>query len=337
MDSSVLTKDNFMEYTGKTEGNNWNYTRFNTEYFRHIEYCIVELMKMGIEADLILMHPYDRWGFSCMTTSQDELYLKYVTARFSAFRNVWWALANEYDIMSKSEADWERFAEIIMANDPYDHLRSIHNCIAFYDHSKPWVTHCSIQRQDLYKSAELVNELRERYQKPIVFDEMAYEGNIQYGWGNITAEELVRRFWEAACRGGYGGHGETYISDDNILWWSHGGVLKGESSQRIEFLRKILEQAPTGGLAPKAISWDEVCAVPQNSFEAERTGYHLFYYSFMRPLFREYFFNNDTEYSVEVIDTWNMTVDRIGIFKGKFSVELFSRQFMAVRVMKVIS
>lgn len=224
-----------------------------------------------------------------------------------------------------------------MANDPYDHLRSIHNCIAFYDHSKPWVTHCSIQRQDLYKSAELVNELRERYQKPIVFDEMAYEGNIQYGWGNITAEELVRRFWEAICRGGYGGHGETYISDDNILWWSHGGILNGESCRRIEFLRKILEQAPTGGLAPKAISWDEVCAVPENSFEAELTGYHLFYYSFMRPSFREYFFDNDTEYSVEVIDTWNMTVDRIGIFKGKFSVELFSRQFMAVRVMKVIS
>lgn len=337
MDSSVLTKDNFMEYTGKTEGNNWNYTRFNTEYFRHIEYCIVELMKMGIEADLILMHPYDRWGFSCMTASQDELYLKYVTARFSAFRNIWWALANEYDIMSKSETDWERFAEIIMANDPYDHLRSIHNCIAFYDHNKPWITHCSIQRQDLYKSAELVNELRERYQKPIVFDEMAYEGNIQYGWGNITAEELVRRFWEAICRGGYGGHGETYISDDNILWWSHGGILNGESCRRIEFLRKILEQAPTGGLAPKAISWDEVCAVPKNSFEAELTGYHLFYYSFMRPSFREYFFDNDTEYSVEVIDTWNMTVDRIGIFKGKFSVELFSRQFMAVRVMKVIS
>ena len=29
MDSSVLTKENFLEYTGKTEGNHWDFTRFN--------------------------------------------------------------------------------------------------------------------------------------------------------------------------------------------------------------------------------------------------------------------------------------------------------------------
>ncbi len=44
--------------------------------------------------------------------------------------------------------------------------------------------------------AELVNEWRERYRKPVVLDEIAYEGNIQHGWGNITAEEMTRRFWE---------------------------------------------------------------------------------------------------------------------------------------------
>lgn len=27
-------------------------------------------------------------------------------------------------------------------------------------------------------------------------DECAYEGNINYGWGNITGEEMTRRFWE---------------------------------------------------------------------------------------------------------------------------------------------
>lgn len=331
MDSSVLTKENFMEYTGKTEGNNWDYMRFNPEYFRHIEYCITKLMQMGIESDLILMHPYDRWGFSCMSEQQDELYLQYVTSRFSAFRNVWWALANEYDLMPKSMDVWERYAEIIMKNDPYNHLRSIHNCITFYDHTKPWITHCSIQRQDLYKSAELVNEWRERYKKPIVLDEMAYEGNIQYGWGNITAQELVRRFWEATCRGGYGGHGETYICNENILWWSHGGILRGESCDRIAFIRKIIEQVPNQKLSPQISSWDDVCGVAENAGGAKC---YIFYYSFMRPSCREYYFDDDTEYSVEVIDTWNMTIDNIGRFCGKFSVPLPSRQYMAVRIVK---
>lgn len=334
MDSSVLTKDNFMKYTGKTEGNHWDFSRFNPDYFRHIEYCIAELMKCGIEADIILMHPYDRWGFSCMTSEQDERYLRYVTARFSSFRNVWWALANEYDIMQqKSVADWERFAEIIVESDPYNHLRSIHNCFGFYDHTKPWITHCSIQRQDLYKSSELVNEWRERYQKPIVLDEMAYEGNIEHGWGNITAQELVRRFWEAACRGGYGGHGETYVCDENILWWSHGGILKGESCDRIAFLQKIMEQVPGQRLAPQISSWDDVCAVPDG---ADTSDYHIYYYSFMRPSFRTYYFDDVNEYAVDVIDTWNMTIENIGSFSGRFSVPLPARQYMAVRITKKI-
>ena len=203
MDSGVLTKENFWEYTGKTEGNHWDFTRFNPAHFQHMEKCIAALGKLGIEADLIVMHPYDRWGFSSMTKEQDDLYWNYVTARFSAFHNVWWSLANEYDLMKKKTLeDWERYAKILCEKDPYRHLRSIHNCGPFYDYARPWVTHCSIQRQELYRAAELPDEWRERYRKPVVLDEIAYEGNIQYGWGNITGEEMVRRFWEAACRGG---------------------------------------------------------------------------------------------------------------------------------------
>ena len=122
-------------------------------------------------------------------------------------------------IKSKSIEDWERYAQIIVESDPYDHLRSIHNGNRFYDHTKSWITHCSIQR-----SPEGTSEWRKSYGKPIVIDEMLYEGNIQYAWGNISPQELVRRFWEALCRGGYGGHGETYI-DDKAIWWSHGGEL----------------------------------------------------------------------------------------------------------------
>ena len=92
---------------------------------------------------------------------------------------------------------------------------------------------------------------------------MLYEGNIQYAWGNISPQELVRRFWEALCRGGYGGHGETYI-DDKAVWWSHGGELKGDSPERIAFMRKILEEAPDGGLRPKNMEWDELCVVPED-------------------------------------------------------------------------
>lgn len=337
MDSRVLTKENFQQYTGRTEGNHWDFMRPNPRHFQHIESCILALQRIGVQADLIVMHPYDRWGFSQMTREQDDLYWNYVIARLAAYRNVWWSLANEYDLLEhKTLADWEHYAQLLCENDPYCRLRSIHNCHPFYDYTRPWVTHCSIQRQDLYKTAELVDQWRLRFGKPVVVDEMVYEGNIQHGWGNISGEEMLRRFWEAACRGGYPGHGETYRSDDGVLWWSHGGKLRGESWKRFGLLHEILCQTPGLGLTHKAMRFDDICAVPEDPALAQKTGYHLFYYSFMRPSFREFYFDDQTPYRVRVIDTWNATVEDAGIHKGRFTIELPGRPYMAIQLQKAL-
>lgn len=336
MDASVLTKDNFLDYFQKKEGNNFDYTRFNPEYFRRLERNIYELGLYGIEADLIVMHPYDRWGFSSMTREEDELYWRYVINRFSAFHNVWWSLANEWDLMfSKTAEDFELYGNLLVKRDPYHHLRSIHNCREMYDHSKPWITHCSIQRVDLYKGAELTNELREKYQKPVVMDEIAYEGNIPFGWGNITAEEMVRRFYETVMRGGYPGHGETYLNEKDVIWWSHGGQLHGESWKRVKFLWNLMNDVPGTGLACIPLEWDSVCAVSEEEKDKEDRDFYMFYYSFMRPSSREFNFNADIAYSVDVIDTWNMTIENVGVYSGKFTIELPQQQYMMIRLQKV--
>lgn len=327
-----MDQSNFMEWTPEHPGNRWDFTRFVPEYFRRLERRILDLQKLGIQADLIVMHPYDRWGFSKMDRQADDRYWNYVIARFAAYRNVWWSLANEYDLMKyKTMEDWEHYAELLCQKDPYRHLRSIHNCFGFYDHTRPWITHCSIQRQDVYKCAELTQEYRTRYGKPVVLDEIAYEGNIQHGWGNISGQELVRRFWEAALRGGYGGHGETYLNEDGILWWSHGGVLHGESQERVRFLHQLLCQTPGIGLKPAAGAWDELLAVPE---DPAQQGYYLFYYGFNRPSFRD-FQLPEGEYQVEIIDTWNMTITDCGRQPAKFRLSLPGKEWICVRARAV--
>src|SRR5438094_6324198 len=136
----------------KTSGKNpearWDFARFNPAFFQHLEQRIADLRDRGIEADLILFHPYDKghWGFDRMPGEADDRYLRYVVARLAAYRNVWWSLANEFDFMKeKTDADWDRFFRIVAGSDPYGHLRSIHNGTRLYNHTQPWVTLASIQ------------------------------------------------------------------------------------------------------------------------------------------------------------------------------------------------
>jgi hypothetical protein len=303
----------------------WNFARFNPEYFRYFEQRVADLMKLGIEADIILFHPYDRgkWGFDGMKPEENDRYLRYIVARMAAYRNVWWSLANEFDLISsKSRADWDRFFQIIHDKDPYHHLCSIHNGMSWYDQSKPWVTHLSVQTPYFEK----IQDWRETYRKPVVIDECVYEGNIPTDWGNLPAEELVHRFWVAYCRGAYATHGETYLHPDNILWWAKGGKLYGKSPERIGFLHKIMTEAPSDDLTPLHNLWNK------ETYLYREGTYYLYYYGISQQLQARFMLPKDRKFKIEVIDAWNMTVTPIpGEFSGQTEIPLPGRSYMAVR------
>ncbi len=323
----------FHPFEGSLE-TGWDYTRFNPTFFRHLERRVADLQKLGIEADLILFHPYDRWGYAAMGAEADDRYLRYVVARLAPYRNVWWSFANEYDLMkAKSLADWERMAALVTDADPWQRLRSIHNCFGMYDHTRPWITHCSVQRTDWYKTAEYVDEWRARYRKPVVVDECAYEGDIANNWGNISAEEMVRRFWEGTIRGGYVGHGETYWNPEEVLWWSKGGRLHGGSPDRIAFLRGIVEAdfSENMGYSPDGAASDR-----NPPYYGRKGVYYLHYFGFNQPSWKLFVMPEGERYRVDVIDTWNMKIDSLPeVFEGTFRVNLPGRPFIAVRLRRV--
>lgn len=218
----------------------WNIGAPNQTFWEILETSILELDRLGIEADLILFHPYDRWGFSQLSKEDNIKHLEYCAARLAAYKNVWWSLANEYDLMpGRADQDWDIYGQKIKEQDPYGHLLSIHNCFQPYEKAD-WMTHCSLQTADT-KSAMT---MRLQYNIPVMIDECGYEGDIPFDWGNLSAFELVHRIWMGYIRGGYCSHGETYESEDNRLWWSKGGKLKGESVARIAFLKEILQELP---------------------------------------------------------------------------------------------
>ncbi|ULL17169.1 DUF5060 domain-containing protein [Paenibacillus sp. H1-7] len=313
----------------REEGFDW--TRFNPDYFARLERRIMELQQLGIEADLILFHPYDKghWGFDRMDAETDEFYLRYVIARLSAYRNVWWSLANEFDFMAaKTMDDWDRFFRIVVESDPYQHLRSIHNgtkmydpdTLVLYDHSKTWVTHVSMQYWELSPT----NAWRKRYRKPVVVDECCYEGNLPQRWGNITGEEMTARFWDGFARGGYVGHGETFVHPEDIVWWSKGGRLYGDSPERIAFLRDILDEAPDS-----TEPLDSFRDAPTIGVEGQ---YYLQYFGIHRPAYRQLPLPEERRFQIDIVDTWNMTIHTLdGEHSGPVRVDLPGKPYIAIR------
>jgi len=311
----------------KEEG--WDFSRFNVEFFRHFEQQVAALRALNIEADVILFHPYDygKWGFNRGTVEQNIRYLRYLIARIAAYRNVWWSMANEYDMMRKSDDEWEAYFKTLQTYDPYGHLVSIHNGMEWYDHSKPWITHLSVQTPYL----EDIQKWRETYRKPVINDEFVYEGNIPHNWGNLTPEETVNRFWIIYCRGGYASHGETYEHPDNILWWSKGGKLYGKSPSRLKFFKEIMEGAPVNHLIPFHNAWNK-----DTYLFSEDGDYFLFYYGNSQQASAILPLPEDKMYQLEIIDAWNMTIEPVpGRFSGSSSIPLPQQPYMAVRALAI--
>jgi len=295
----------------------WDFTRFNPAFFRRLEGYVAKLRALAIEADIILFHPYDhgKWGFDSMPPEVDERYLAYLVARLGAFSNVWWSLANEYDaIKAKTDSDFDRLFQVVRTADPYGHLRSIHHLYKIYDNAKPWVTHASLQNGSATEDDARAEIYRDVWRKPVVFDEVKYEGNLVKRWGNLTAKELVKRFWEGTVAGTYVGHGETIEDAAHHTWLAEGGELKGESPARIGFLRKILEEGPTA--IDPIDKWQDrhLGGVPGR--------YYLRYFGSETP--KEWAFvlpkdglANGQSYAVDIIDTWAMTITPVS---GSFTV-----------------
>jgi hypothetical protein len=317
----------FYPFEGSKE-KGWDFSRPNPDFFRNFEQKIIELQKLGIEADLILFHPYDNghWNLDKMNPDQAEFYLRYLIARIGSLRNVWWSMANEYDIMGKSDAEWERYFRIIQTYDPYLHLCSIHNGMGWYNHSKPWITHLSIQTAYL----EDIQDWRELYKKPVIIDECVYEGNVPNDWGNLTSEEMMNRFWTAYCRGAYCTHGETYIHPQNILWWSKGGTLYGKSPERIGFLHGIMSETPTEGVYPFHNIWNK------ETYLIKDKEFYLHYYGNSQQAKARLYLPEDVKFMLEVIDAWNMTVTRVeGEYCGMTEIPLPGKPYIAVRAVKL--
>ena len=263
-------------------------TRFHPPTWRVLEGYVSSLQQAGIVADIILFHPYDHWGFSCMGWTADSAYLRYAAARLGAYSNVWWSMANEWSDLkcmcgganstACPQTYFDSLFSTLTAADVHQRQRSIHNGPIYYNHSRPWVDHISMQCHGdpthpfSAGSACVDMAVATWVPRPVVMDEVRYEGNISAQWGQLSPRNMTQRFWVFLAKGAYGGHSAcdmpqawvgVCIPNPNDcacspnMWWNHGGGSAGESGGApLSFFRRYVDALPVpfGELVSEVVS-----------------------------------------------------------------------------------
>lgn len=323
--SAAITAAQIQPDVAEAEGSG---LKLNHVYFRRLDDRLFLLRELGIQADLIFFYPHDPLTGNNIARSLCDQYIQYVVSRYAAFHNVWWSAANEHDLIkTRDTPDWDHILALIQSSDPYAHLRSIHHSRTRFDHTKPLVTHASLQQTD-FQNAELY---RSTWLKPILWDEIEYEGDIPARWGNLSAQELTHRFWQVMLTGTYATHGETFSLPSGLNAWTISGRLRGESGPRIRFLRELIEALnPSGGLAPIE-DCEYLCAhIEQRAF--------IVYFGVHRPRRFVFPLPEGKQFRVRVIDTFKMTVTSLASpHEGVLSVELPGLPYHAVVLDGILS
>ena len=256
-----------------------------------------------------------------MSDAQDDRYLRYCIARLSAYPQRLVVAGQRIRLheqpaggriaATRQMEDWDRFFQILQNEDPHQpSARHPQRPRSGTTTPRPG-SRMPVCKLPTWPAASAIAT---QYQKPVIYDECKYEGNIPQGWGNLDAKTMTQRFWLGTMSGCYVGHGETYMHPEDILWWSKGGVLHGESPQRIQWLKDFMAQAPP---------FDELQPLgdDQGRYLLAKPGeYYLLYCLGPQPQTIE--LAGDRPYKVDLVDPWEMTVLPLGTAQpGEYTVQ----------------
>ena len=151
---------------------------------------------------------------------------------------------------------------------------------------------------------------RDMWEKPVVFDEICYEGHSGARWGHLSGEEMTARFWHATIAGTYAGHSETLTADGgdhpDASWAGKGGPLLGTSPPRLAFLKQVMQDGPKAGIDPIDKWWDA-------HLGGQAGSYYLRYFGDATPTewalrLPKVGLKGGEAFRADILDTWNMTV-----------------------------
>jgi hypothetical protein len=197
-----------------------DFRRFDLAYWQHYDRVIDALYRRGIVAHVLIKVYNKQVHWPANGSAEDDLYFRWLIARYAAFPNVTWDLAKEAN--NEKDLDYKlgrlRF---LRANDPYRRLLTVHDDRATYDRGAydAAVDYRSDQQHTKWREVMLAHLARRAW--PVINTEFGYEhgpGGIADKTYNVVQapEEVCRRAWEIVLAGGSVAYYYTYTAWDVV-------------------------------------------------------------------------------------------------------------------------
>lgn len=195
--------------------------RLNLKFWKHYDQVIEAMMKRGIVAHIMIKVYNKMVNWPKQGSYEDELFFRWVIARYAAFPNVIWDFSKETQYEKDINHKTGRI-QFIRQNDPYKRLITVHDDEATYE--KGIYNELLDFRSDQQHSDWHQAILHQREQKiwPVLNIELGYEHGPKglydktFSKGTFYPEEICRRAWEVFMAGGYATYYYTYTAWDVI-------------------------------------------------------------------------------------------------------------------------
>lgn len=230
-------------------------TRFNIPYWQKLDRLVEYAQKRDICISLIfyvdgLEHGCDPFNKANMGGDDEKRYYRYAAARYSAFNNVMWDVANEYHLFRNEE--WvETMGKFLYSIDPYKHLISVHGHAAFPFREADWVNMILYQSWDECGGYAFMMQCRDAQAAtgrilPQINEEYGYEDHYP-PWGcgaeatkipdGRSAENRRQLAWEIYMAGCYQTTGERADDGTGAGKDTGGGWINGRGNESMTMLK----------------------------------------------------------------------------------------------------
>lgn len=228
-------------------------TRFNVGFWRKFERALEYARDRDIVVSVIFYvdgaRPgADPFGGTGSGGADEVRYYRYAAARFAAFSNVAWDLANEYRAF-RNDAWAEKMGRLLKEFDPYDHLISTHGFTDFRFRTAPWADYAMYQSWDECGGYQFMlnNRLIQSgtgRKIPQVNEEYGYEDHYS-PWDNCgprrrpdrAADTRRRLAWQMYMAGGYQTTGERADTGTGAGPDTGGGWVNGRGDDSMQMLK----------------------------------------------------------------------------------------------------